>query len=214
MVSFVDMTELNDTNPASPGRPKGWTRWSQCVLESVFTTIAIGAIVVAVVDGVDTFTAETLERHVDLDDGVGAADPTKAGGYRLAVRSATLVIEDPTFLQRVATMLPMWLAAATVGYVAYQLWLIARSLRDGDLFHPESAKLLRSSANIVLVCGLAAAAAQIGVSLWFVELADDLPVTFGSTGSLLALPVALALGGLAEIFRRGTALRNDVDGLV
>ncbi len=42
MVSFVDMNELNDTNPAPPGRPKSWTRWSQSVLESVFTTIAIG----------------------------------------------------------------------------------------------------------------------------------------------------------------------------
>ena len=214
MLSFVDMNELNDSAPTPPGRPKGWTRWSQSVLESVFTTLTIGAVVVAVVDSIETFTADTLDRRVDVDDGVGSADPSRAAGYRLAVRSATLVIEDPTFLQRVATLLPMWLAAATVGYVAQQLWQVARSLRAGDLFDPENARLLRSSANIVLVGGLAASAAQIGVSLWFVGLADDLPIKFGASGSLFALPIALALGGIAEIFRRGAALRNDVEGLV
>jgi len=214
MVSFVDMNEQNDTHPAPPERPKGWTRWSQDLLESVFATIAVGAIVVAVVDGLDTFTADTLERRVDLEDGAAAVDPSHAGDFRLAARSATLLIEDPSFLQRLAMVLPVWLAAATVGYVAHNLWRIARSLRDGDLFQPENVQRLRSSANIVLVGGLAAAAAHIGASLWFVESADGLPISLAASGSLLAVPVALALGGIAEIFRRGAGLRDDVAGLV
>lgn len=205
---------MNAQNDINPDRPSGWGRWRQGLLESVFTTIAIGAVVVGVVYGLESATADHLDRTVNLQDSIGTVDPSHIAGYSLDVRSATLVIEDPSILQRLATMLPVFLTAGTVGAVATTLWLVARSLREGDLFNNENVRRLTSCANMVLVGGLAAAAAQIGVSLWFVKSADDLPIEFGANGSLLALPIALALAGIAEIFRRGAALRDDVDGLV
>lgn len=212
LLSFFDMESVTPTPSRRPPHRSGW---SQGLLESVFTTIIIGAIVVAVVKAVETFSADTLERNVDLDDDAGSVRPDAAAGYRLAVSSARLIVEEPTIAQRLATVLPVWLAAGTVGWVAYQLWTVARSLRDGDVFRPANVRLLRSSANIVLTGGLAAAAAHILVSLWFVEAAhDELPVRLAASGSLVAIPIALALGGLAEIFRRGTELRDDVEGLV
>lgn len=192
-------------------RPHGWT---QGLLESVFATIAIGSIVVAVVVGLETMTAEHLDRTVGVEDGVGSVVGDQIAGYHLDVRSATLVFEDPSFLQRLATMLPTLIVAGTVGTVAVLLWLVSKSLREGELFTHENVGRLKSCANTVLVGGLVAAGSEIAVSLWFLGSADDLPVELAATGSLVALPIALALAGLAEIFRRGAALRDDVEGLV
>ena len=194
--------------------PRRGQKWTQAVLESVFTTIAIGAVVVAVVFALETATAEHLDRTVGVEDAVGAIDPSHVSGYTLDVRSATLVIEDPSILQRLATMLPVVIGAGTVGTAAVLLWLVSRSLREGELFTRDNVRRLKSCANTVLVGGLLAAGSKIAVSLWFLDAADDLPVEFRATGSLVAIPIALALAGLAEIFRRGAALRDDVEGLV
>jgi hypothetical protein len=176
--------------------------------------LAIGAVVVAVVVGIEAFTAEHLDRTVGVEDSVGTIDPSRVGGYHLDVRSATLVIEDPSFLQRLATMLPTLIVAGTVGTAAVLLWLVSKSLRDGELFTHENVGRLKSCANTVLVGGLLASGAHIAITLWFIDMADTLPVEFRATGSLVAIPIAFALAGLTEIFRRGAALRDDVEGLV
>ena len=199
---------------SSPVPPRG-SRWTQPLLESVFTTIAIGAVVVAVVVGIETMTADHLDRTVGVEEGAGSIVGSQIDGYHLDVRSATLVIEDPSFLQRLATMVPAIVTAGTVGTVAVLLWLVSKSLREGrELFTHENVRRLKSCANTVLVGGLVAAGSQIAISLWFIDTADDLPVEFAATGSLVALPIALALAGLAEIFRRGATLRAEVEGLV
>jgi len=198
---------------SSPVPPRG-SRWTQPLLESVFTTIAIGAVVVAVVFGIETMTADHLDRTVGVEEGAGSIVGSQIDGYHLDVRSATLVIEDPSFLQRLATMVPAIVTAGTVGTVAVLLWLVSKSLREGELFTHENVRRLKSCANTVLVGGLVAAGSRIAISLWFIDMADDLPVEFAASGSLVALPIALALAGLAEIFRRGAALRADVEGLV
>ena len=151
---------------------------------------------------------------VGIEDRVGTIDPSRVSGYHLDVRSATLVIEDPSFLQRLATMLPTAIVAGTVGTAAVLLWLVSKSLREGELFTHENVGRLKSCANTVLVGGLLASGAHIGITLWFIGMADTLPVEFRATASLIAIPIALALAGLTEIFRRGAALRDDVEGLV
>ena len=91
---------------------------------------------------------------------------------------------------------------------------MSKSLREGELFTLENVGRLKSCANTVLVGGLLASGAHIATTLWFIDTADALPVEFRATGSLVAIPIALALAGLTEIFRRGAALRDDVEGLV
>ena len=191
------------------------SRWDQWALEALFAAIAIGAIVVAVVLGLDIATADELGRRVDITDDAGSVDPERADGFRLDVRSATLVLEDPSASERLGTMLPTLFAAGTVGGAAAVLWQVTRSTREGDPFHRDNATRLRRSAVIVLVGGLAAAAAEILVTLWLVDRAhDELPVKLGATGTLLALPVSFVLYALAEIFRRGAAMREELEGLV
>ncbi len=183
MISFIDMN--NDVTPTPLPLPLFRSPpGNQGLLEGIVGFIAIGAVVIAVLDGLDSMTTDHLDRRVDLEQGgVGTVDPGAIPGYRLDVSSATLVIEDPSVPQRLAVTLPMALTALTVGAAATLLWQIARSIREGDLFHHDNAMRLRHASTVV-------------------------------TGSLIALPISLVLSALSEIFRRGAALRDDAAGLV
>ena len=98
---------------------------------------------------------------------------------------------------------------------AILLYEVARSLRTGDPFQRRNARLLLAAAVTSLVGGMTA---SLAVAFSGMALADDaselLPIDTTMTISLVPIPVGVALAVLAEIFRRGANLRDDVEGLV
>lgn len=204
----------NEVTPPRPTQSRRWSGWDQGLLEGLLVLVAIGAVVVAVLFGLDTATADHLEQPVDLRENVATIDPATVGGYRLKVDSATLLIEDPDAGQRIAAMIPMVVTTLVVGIASTLLWMIARSIRKGDPFHRSNARRLMWAAVVVLVGGMGASVADVFVSVSFADAAEGLPIDHAGTLSLLPLPIGVVLAALSEIFRRGAVLRDDVEGLV
>jgi hypothetical protein len=120
-------------------------------VRGVLAFIAIGAVVVAVLVGLDGATEDQLETTVGLDEGAALVAAEQAGRYRLDVADATLVIDDPTAAERFAVAAPTVLGVLVVGAVASLLYEVARSVRAGDPFHRSNARRLRWAALITLV---------------------------------------------------------------
>jgi hypothetical protein len=140
-----------------------------------------------------------------------------AAGVTVANPAEVLVvIAEPTLSQRVLVGLPGVLVAVAVLLVVRLLLGLLGDLRD----EPFTTRNVRRLRGVALVVG----AGAIGVSL--VEAVCDF--VLADPGALgegtrrvfeLSLPFAflavmLVIGAIAEAFRHGVQLRDDVDGLV
>jgi Protein of unknown function (DUF2975) len=194
----------------------GRTRWQQAALEGVIALVALLAILVGALAGLEAFGDDDVTSTVNLEDSAEAAiEPNRADGYRLELDQGELVIEDPSIADRVAAASPAILGAIVVGTVAWLLYEVATSLRTGDPFVRANAKRLRWAAGVALVGGMGASLAGSLSAIYLASGAtDDLPIDPSATLSLLPLPAGFVLLAIAEIFRHGANLRDDVEGLV
>lgn len=148
--------------------------------------------------------------ELSVDDVTIAAEPTM-----------TLVFEDPSTVERLMLVLPALLGQAAALAVLYLVLRVIRSQGKGDPFVPANVRRVHTIAFTIILAsilvptarGLAGLFLQDGVvpAEGMVLVAFEL--TLGSA-PLVGLLAGLVLAALAEVFRRGTRMRDDVDGLV
>lgn len=215
-----------------PGSCFRWSRTDSVVMQVVLAlgvvlvgaTIALSLLWVTTglsVGGVGWSDRVTVQQPMDapgtvpdielsVDDVTIAAEPTM-----------TLVFEDPDTVERLMLVLPTLLGQAAALVVLHLVLRVVRSQGRGDPFAPANVRRVRTIAFTVILAsilvptaqGLAGLFLQDGVvpAEGMVLVAFDL--TLGSA-PLVGLSAGLVLAALAEVFRRGTRLRDDVDGLV
>lgn len=135
-----------------------------------------------------------------------------------ASQSMVITFHDPTTAQRFLLTLPALLAQAAAALVMFNLLRVARSLDVGDPFTPANVLRLRVIALTVLAGTLLVPAAEeVGEGLLRAEVlgTDGFEISYVLGGvSFTMVFVSLLLLGLAEVFRRGTRMRDDMRGLV
>ena len=127
----------------------------------------------------------------------------------------TATVFSPSPYQRLGLVGGRVLAGLTALAVLGLLLQIVRSLRRNDVFIPRNAQRLRRLAAVLGVGGMAA---QLLTAFGVARVVDAATVR-GSVMpvfelSYLPLLGALGVAVLAEVFRQGAALRQEVDGLV
>ncbi|MFJ1646333.1 DUF2975 domain-containing protein [Streptomyces sp. NPDC088258] len=143
-------------------------------------------------------------------------DAVTGNGMTLTgTRQADLVFADPDLGQRLLLALPEIVGGLFLLLILALLFKMARTLRGGDVFVPVNARRLSVIGLAVLVQAILAPALSTFTTEILVSgtpMAEHIPfsVTFTGEYALLAFLV-LALG---EVFRRGTKLRADTEGLV
>ncbi|MFI0445790.1 DUF2975 domain-containing protein [Actinomadura sp. 6N118] len=197
------------------------TRWSRAdgaVLEGLlglaFVVQAVFGLIgplLAVAGLLDPATS----RSVSLS-GTTAADIAAADGIKLSTSDqAQLTIAHPDVYQRALLELPTLIGAAMIMLGISLLFLLTRTLRQGDPFASGNPRRLHGIALLILVGGVFGNWLEAITSSMLVSgtsLQDRIPTSF----QISPVPVmaALLVAALAEAFRLGTRLREDTEGLV
>lgn len=147
-----------------------------------------------------------------LDGGTFAAgEAVELGGPTVVTAS----VFSPSPSQRLGLVGGRVVAGLTALAVLALLLRITRSLRRGEVFAARNARRL---SGIAVLVGVGATAAQLLTAFGTVRVLDAATVRGSVTPtfeiSFLPLVAALGIGVLAEVFRQGAALREDVEGLV
>ena len=111
--------------------------------------------------------------------------------------------------------LPEVIGSLLLLFVLALLLQMARTLRDGDVFVPRNARRLSTIGLTVLVQALLSPVLPTVTTEALVSgtpMADQLPSSITFTGEYVLL--AFLILALGEVFRRGTKLRADTEGLV
>lgn len=173
----------------------------------VFALEVIAPVVAGIVRDPIRTTFHTDVTVDGLAPGVTVANPV----------DALVVIADPTVSQRVLVALPSALVAVAVLVVVRLLLGLLGDLRGGEPFTVANVRRLR---GIAVVVGAGAIVFSAAEALCNFVLVSDGALGVGARQVFeLSLPfaflaVALALAAIAEAFRVGVRLRDDVDGLV
>ncbi|MFE9920222.1 DUF2975 domain-containing protein [Streptomyces sp. NPDC005774] len=205
------------------GTKSWWSRTDSGLLEAalglaallvgVFGVLLPALGVVGLIDPVDTreIEAETTTRVPGtVTDAVAGHGMTLTGTHR-----ADLVFVGPDLGQRLLLALPEIIGGLSLLLILALLLKVARTLRDGDVFVPMNARRLSVIGLTVLVQAVIAPALLAITTEMLVSgtpVADQIPFSATFTGEYVLLSfLILALG---EVFRRGTRLRADTEGLV
>lgn len=154
-----------------------------------------------------------LEQRSDAAAASGRRGPDLAEAE--GPTEVTVQFWSPTGLQRWA-----WLLVRAVPLVcaAAGLWLLGdltRSARRGDPFTRGNVRRLMVLTSLVAVGGVVGEWGRALVRLWLVDSSDlGSLVQHDATVSFAFVAVVLLLGLVTEVWRRGVALREDVEGLV
>ncbi len=188
-----------------------YDRWGLVVL---LGAVAIGVLAAQVVDPVVAWLrAEPLTTGVVSAVTVPQLD---AVGIGYGSASYDVSVSDPNAGQRLLSLVPGVLLAVLVVTACWCIVLLLRTVASGDPFDPMNVTRLR----------IVAAALYIGVPVVYVlqALVDSLVLGGLDLGGLdlsfrLEIPwvpmlVGLVVAMLAEAFKAGSRLRDDVDGLV
>jgi Protein of unknown function (DUF2975) len=128
-----------------------------------------------------------------------------------------LLLADATLVERFTQALPQFLFAAMTIAVAWLLYLLLRSTQAGEPFTRRNVMRLNVIALTVGIGGMLTQYAQ-GFANSAIYTTGRLPgqagLSFEMTLTPLPLVVMLMVALIAEAFRRGVALRDDVEGLV
>lgn len=125
-------------------------------------------------------------------------------------------VTDVAGWQRLLDLVPGLLLTAVVAVGCWLVWRVMRDVAAGDAFHPRNVTRLRGLAVLVAVGVPTVWFARISIDLALLSSAD---LGSGGPGVLLEIPwlpvlVGSVLALLAEAFRAGSRLREDVEGLV
>lgn len=132
-----------------------------------------------------------------------------------------LVFENPDTLERLLLALPALVQQALGLFVVYLVLRVLRGLGSGDPFVPANVRRVYAVAFAVLVGSLVLplVEAVANTALWADRVPADevalLAFDLGlGSGPVIGVLVGLLLASLAEVFRRGARMREDVEGLV
>ncbi|MFE0602472.1 DUF2975 domain-containing protein [Streptomyces sp. NPDC058892] len=145
-----------------------------------------------------------------VTDAVTGHDMTLTGTHQ-----AELVFANPDLGQRLLLAVPEIVDSALLFLVLALLFTMARTLRGGDVFVLVNARRLSVIGFAVLVHALLApvlATLTTEVLVSDTPMAEQVPFSVTFTGEYVLL--AFLVLGLGEVFRRGTKLRADTEGLV
>ncbi|MFF0037610.1 DUF2975 domain-containing protein [Streptomyces mirabilis] len=205
------------------GTKSWWSRTDNRLLEVALglATLFVGVFgvlvpvlgVVGLIDPVDSRevkTATTTQVPGTVTDAVAGHGMTLTGTHR-----ADLVFAHPDLGRRLLLALPDVIGSLLLLLVLALLVQMARTLRDGDVFVPKNARRLSVIGLTVLVQAvlspvLPALTTQALVS--GTPMAEQIPFSVTFTGEYVLL--AFLILALGEVFRRGTKLRADTEGLV
>ncbi|WKV75881.1 DUF2975 domain-containing protein [Streptomyces sp. PCS3-D2] len=145
-----------------------------------------------------------------VTDAVTGHGMTLTGTHR-----AELVFANPDLGQRLLLAVPEIVDSALLFLVLALLFTMARTLRGGDVFVLVNARRLSVIGLAVLVHALLAPVLETLTTEVLVSdtpMAEQVPFSVTFTGEYVLL--AFLVLGLGEVFRRGTKLRADTEGLV
>ncbi|MEV7952442.1 DUF2975 domain-containing protein [Streptomyces sp. NPDC058316] len=205
------------------GTKSWWSRTDNRLLETALGLAALlvgvfGVLlpvlgVVGLIDPLDTreVEAETTTRVPGtVTDAVAGHGMTLTG-----TRQADLVFAHPDLGRRLLLALPEFIGSLLLLLVLALLFQMARTLRDGDVFVPKNARRLSFIGLTVLVQAVLSPALPALTTEALVSgttMADQIPFSVTFTGEYVLL--AFLILALGEVFRRGTKLRADTEGLV
>jgi len=187
-----------------------WGRSDQVGLEAVLWLVPVLGVGSLLAGVIDLWRDGPIRVQTELPDGLVEAGAGLQGPYE-----GTVVLANPSTSQHVVHLLPHLVAVLLAVTVAALLLGAVRDLGAGDPFTPSSAQRLQALAAVVAVGGV------------LVQVVDDLarnqvvaqvpglgnlPVTFEL--SFWPLAAGLVIAFLGEVFARGVALLEDVEGLV
>jgi len=128
-----------------------------------------------------------------------------------------LVLQNATMGERFTQALPGLVFAGLAIAVGWLLFQLLRSTESGEPFTTRNVRRINTIALIFGAGGILAQYAE-GFADSMVTITRRLPTTpnqfFGFSFSLEPLVAMLVILLLAEVFRRGVKLRDDVEGLV
>lgn len=196
-------------------RLTGWDRSSQYILEGLLLTVMVLAVGLTVASLIDLLAQRHLVVPVELSAQALGSTP----GASLVGTHGELTLSDPTTGQLILVAAPSVIGAAVVTGTAYSLYQVVRSLRVGTPFHRRNALRLIRAALIVLFGGAVTGLLDMLSTMVLGMRGQDLlgeasPILARGTLPLAFIGVGLVLLCLAEFFRRGTELSDDVAGLV
>jgi hypothetical protein len=169
--------------------------------------------VVGLIDPVDTreVKVETATRVPgDVTDAVAGHGMTLTGTHQ-----ADLAFAHPDLSERLLLALPDVVGSLLLLLVLALLLRIARTLRDGDVFVPKNARRVSVIGLTVLVQAVLSPVLPELTTQALVSgtpMAGQIPASITFTGEYVLL--AFLILALGEVFRRGTKLRADTEGLV
>lgn len=208
-------TAAHSTPPREPRRdPLAFDRSDRWGLLALLAVVALGAVLVWVVEPVAAWAGG----HGILIQLVSevAVPELDAAGVAHGPASYDVDLADPTAWQRLLAMAPGLISAALVVLACWLVVRVMRSIATGDPFEPRNVTRLRALAA-TLVFGAPV--------VFFLELSVR-GVLLGSmdlggleASAFLSIPWQAAVVGmvvalLAEAFKAGSRLRDDVAGLV
>ena len=128
---------------------------------------------------------------------------------------AEMALSHPDVQQRILLALPDIFYGALLIVVLAFLLRMARTLREADVFVPENARRLQIIAAAIVAMGVFGPAVEaVTTHLLISGTAVSPAVPFAYTVSAAPLFLGLLVAALAEVFRQGTKLREDTEGLV
>lgn len=206
---------MTTTEPATQPRDLfAFDRWDRLGLRLLLGAVCLASVVALVAAPIagwlrgDPLAVPFASRVVVPElDAVGLSHGI--GDYDLRVR-------DVTTGQRLLDLIPGVINAALVIGAAYLMLRFLRAVAGGETFAPQQVWRLRGIAGIMVVGAPVVEFARMsctGALLGSVDLGGLAPAL---TIPLpwLAIVVGMCVALVAEAFKVGTALRDDVDGLV
>lgn len=127
-----------------------------------------------------------------------------------------VLVEDPTVGQRLLSLAPGVAWVIIVGLTCWLVWRLMRTIAAGDPFDPANVTRLRGIGGLLVLGTAVAFAVELvarGVLTSSIDTGDPVVGVFLSV-PWLPMVTGMVAALLAEAFKAGSRLRDDLDGLV
>jgi DUF2975 family protein len=214
-------TERDRSKPAGPTKGRAprrdllaFDRFDRWGLVFLLGAVALGTILVGVVEPLaDWVTGAPL---TPVAESAVTVPPLEAAGVGYGPASYAVDAVDPSVGQRLLHLAPGLLGALLVVLSCWCFVLLLRTVAAGDPFDPVNVTRLRVVAfALVLGAPVVYLLQVLSDTMVLTGLAvDGLELTFTLSIPWVPMLAGLVVAMLAEAFKAGSRLRDDVDGLV